>query len=193
LVAAGSSTIDISRDTAKTEADINKFVAAFNELRANFDVLEASSPGNRAGLRQIEQGFSDILGQAATVDGADAYLFEVGITRDKTGAMVLDTTELSDALASDFDRVSQLFADATTGFANRLYDFADQVLDDIVPSREDGLDSRKRTLATQIERQEIHLDVYEQTLIERFAALDITVSSLTSTSNYLSNFLSSSR
>ncbi|MCU7847151.1 MAG: flagellar filament capping protein FliD [Candidatus Thiodiazotropha sp. (ex Lucinoma kastoroae)] len=192
LVAAGSASIGIARDNSKIEEKVNQFVDAYNTVLDELDGLEVSSLGKDSSLRRMRQGFVNVLNQAATVDGADAHLFEIGITRDKFGKLSLDSGELSTALADDFDRVSQIIANETTGFATRFHTYADQLLDlgGIIDSRDDSLNSQKRSLQNQIDRQELHMVNYEKILVNQFMSLDRTMSLLQGTSNYLTGQLS---
>jgi flagellar hook-associated protein 2 len=192
LASIGSASIDIERDNSQIEEKISGFVDAYNSLMDDFETFQVTSLENDSGLRRMRQGFVDILNQAASLDGANSYLFEIGITRDKLGKLSLDSAELTDALAGDFNKVSQLFSDDATGFATRFYDFADQLLGvgGIIDSRSESLDSQKRSVQTQIERQQLHLDVYEKTLVEQFMSLDQTMATLQNTSSYLSAQLS---
>lgn len=190
LKSLGSSTIDIEQDTSQVEEKVGEFVSVYNTLMQQFDTFDAGSLARDSGLRRIGNGFTSILNSPAVIGGVDTYLFEAGITRDRYGVLSLDSSQLSDTLASDFDKISQIFSNETSGYATRFYDFADQVLNEIVVSREDSLSSRKRMLQTQIDRQELHIEVYEKTLIEQFRSLDTTMSSLMATSNYLAGQLS---
>lgn len=192
LASIGSASIDIERDNSQIEEKISGFVDAYNSLMDDFETFQVTSLENDSGLRRMRQGFVDILNQAASLGGANSYLFEIGITRDKLGKLSLDSAELTDALAGDFNKVSQLFSDDATGFATRFYDFADQLLGvgGIIDSRSESLDSQKRSVQTQIERQQLHLDVYEKTLVEQFMSLDQTMATLQNTSSYLSAQLS---
>jgi flagellar hook-associated protein 2 len=191
LVAAGSATAGITRDNSGIEEKIQGLVDAYNTLMEEFDAMKESSLGMDSSLRMMKQGFVDILSQTATVDGADAYLFEMGITRDREGVLSLDSSDLADALASDFDRVSQILTDETTGFANRFYNYTDLLLDTdgVIDSKDDSLNGQLDTVQTQIERQELHMDSYEKLLIAQFTALDQTLAILQSTSSYLTSQL----
>jgi flagellar hook-associated protein 2 len=131
------------------------------------------------------------MNQSATVDGADAYLFELGITRDRDGVLSVNSSELSTALADNFNRVTQILSDETTGYVNRFYDYADQLLQvgGLLDSKNESFDSLKDSLQTQMDRQELHIQSYQEMLVAQFAALDKTMSILTSTSDYLTNQL----
>lgn len=191
LVSTGSASVQIERDNVQLEEKVNQFVDAYNKLLDDFEVLEISSLGKDSGLRRMEQGFVDILNQPATVDSEDMHLFEIGISRDKLGRISLDSDKFSEMLADDFNRFSQLFTDDTAGYATRFFNYADQLLDTggFIDAREDGLDSRKRSIQESIDRQERHLELVERSLIEEFAALDRTMASLQSTGNYLAGQL----
>jgi flagellar hook-associated protein 2 len=193
LVAAGSASIGITRDNTQIEEKIQGLVDAYNTLMDEFDAMEESSLGRDSSLRRMKQGFVDILSQTATVDAADAYLFEIGITRDREGVLSLDSSDLADALANDFDRVSQILTEETAGFANRFYSYADLLLDTggVIDSKDDSLESQLDTLQTQIERQELHMQSYEKLLINQFTALDQTLAILQNTSSYLTSQLAS--
>jgi flagellar hook-associated protein 2 len=192
LVGAGSSTIGITRDNSQIEEKIGEFVDAYNTLISQIDDLESGSLYNDSTLRRIRQGFVDVLNQVANVGDADAYLFELGITRDRYGVLSVDSSELSNALANDFNRVVDILSEESTGFITRFNAYADQLLETggVIDIKDETLDSQKDALQTQIERQELHLQNYEAMLVKQFADLDQTMAILTSTSDYLTNQLS---
>ncbi|MBT3012593.1 MAG: flagellar filament capping protein FliD [Candidatus Thiodiazotropha sp. (ex Lucina pensylvanica)] len=193
LVAAGSASIGITRDNTRIEEKIQGLVDAYNTVMEEFEAMEASSLGGDSSLRRMRQGFVDVLNQVATVDAANAYLFEIGITRDREGVLSLDSSDLADALVNDFDRVSQILTDETTGFANRFYNYADLLLDvgGVIEAKDESLNNQKDNVQTQIERAELRLDDYEKKLIAQFTALDQTVAILQSTSSFLTSQLAS--
>ncbi|MBV2091938.1 MAG: flagellar filament capping protein FliD, partial [Candidatus Thiodiazotropha sp. (ex Ctena orbiculata)] len=193
LTGAGSSTINITRDNTEIEERISGFVDAYNTLISTIDELEAGSLYNDSSLRRIKQGFVDVINQTVDIGGDTAYLFEIGITRDRDGVLSVDSSELSTILADDFNRVTQILSEATTGYATRFYNYTESLLEvgGLLDSKNETLNSQKDSVQTQIERQELRLQTFEAKLIEQFAALDQTMAVLTSTSEYLTNQLSS--
>ncbi|MCG8029320.1 MAG: flagellar filament capping protein FliD [Candidatus Thiodiazotropha taylori] len=193
LTGAGSSTINIARDNTEIEDRISGFVDAYNTLIEQIDDLEAGSLYNDSSLRRIKQGFVDVINQTVDIAGDTAYLFEIGITRDRDGVLSVDSSELSTALADDFNRVTQILSEATTGYATRFFNYTESLLEvgGLLDSKDDTLNSQKDSIQTQIERQELHLQTYEATLIRQFASLDQTMAVLTSTSEYLTSQLAS--
>ncbi|MEW8383201.1 MAG: flagellar filament capping protein FliD, partial [Candidatus Thiodiazotropha taylori] len=137
--------------------------------------------------------FVDVINQTVDIAGDTAYLFEIGITRDRDGVLSVDSSELSTALADDFNRVTQILSEATTGYATRFFNYTESLLEvgGLLDSKDDTLNSQKDSIQTQIERQELHLQTYEATLIRQFASLDQTMAVLTSTSEYLTSQLAS--
>ncbi len=192
LADAGSATVNIERDNTDIEEKAAQFVASYNLLMDELDNYAEGTLANDSTLRRMKQGFVDILARASNIGGSDRYLFEIGIERDKYGRLSLDSAALSEALASDFSFVTQLFGDDTQGYATQLYNLADSLLEvgGIIDSREDSLDSIKDRIDSRIEREEYRLDIVEQNLIKQFTALDQTLSLLQSTSTYLTNQLS---
>ncbi|MCW4253891.1 MAG: flagellar filament capping protein FliD, partial [Candidatus Thiodiazotropha taylori] len=87
LTGAGSSTINIARDNTEIEDRISGFVDAYNTLIEQIDDLEAGSLYNDSSLRRIKQGFVDVINQTVDIAGDTAYLFEIGITRDRDGVL----------------------------------------------------------------------------------------------------------
>ena len=193
LTGAGSSTINITRDNTEIEERISGFVDAYNTLISKIDELEAGSLYNDSSLRRIKQGFVDVINQTVDIGGDTAYLFEIGITRDRDGVLSVDSSELSTMLADDFNRVTQILSEATTGYATRFYNYTESLLEvgGRLDSKNETLNSQKDAVQTQIERQELRLQTFEAKLIEQFAALDQTMAVLTSTSEYLTSQLSS--
>ncbi|MET0091204.1 MAG: flagellar filament capping protein FliD [Candidatus Thiodiazotropha sp.] len=191
LTGEGSSSINVQRDNSEIEERISGFVDAYNTLMAQIDDLEAGTLYNDSSVRNMRQGFADVLNQVVDLGGTNAYLFEIGITRDKTGVLSVNSSELSTALAEDFNRVVQILSDSTTGYATRFYEYADQLLQvgGVVDLKNESFNSLKNSLQNQIDRQTLHLQTYEAMLIEQFAALDQTMAILSSTSDYLTNQL----
>jgi flagellar hook-associated protein 2 len=191
LTDEGSASINVQRDNSQIEERISDFVDAYNTLMAQIDDLESGTLYNDSSVRNMRRGFADVLNQVVDLGGTNAYLFEIGITRDKTGVLSVNSSELSTALAEDFNRVVQILSDSTTGYATRFYEYADQLLQvgGVVDLKNESFNSLKNSLRNQIDRQELHLKTYEAMLIEQFAALDQTMAIMTSTSDYLTNQL----
>ncbi len=192
LMSEGDSTLSISRDNDAVTELAQNFVDAYNTLKDKMDSLRNGNLKGDYAVTQLERTISNQLSQAATIDSASHYLFEVGISRTQTGKLELDTEEFTSALESSTSFVASLFAEEDQGFAFRLSQAADTLLDEtngLFATREDSLNNRLDMLEESQARLERRLEDIEARYVKQFSALDTTMAQLTSTSNYLSSQL----
>ena len=92
----------------------------------------------------------------------------------------------------DFQSVAELFANDSQGFAFRLADIADTMLsnNNIIGSREEGLQSRIREIDNRILSWEARLELKETALRAQFASLDSLIGSMQGMSSFLAQQLS---
>lgn len=105
--------------------------------------------------------------------------------------MQVDTGRLSSSLGTDPAEVIALFTHATEGLPARLKEVADALTrtDGLIAGREEGLNTRIRSLEDQQLRYERRLELVEQRLRAQFTALDTLVSQLQGTGNFLTQQL----
>ena len=105
--------------------------------------------------------------------------------------MLVDAGRLADALGTDPAEVIALFTHGTEGLPARLQAAADALTqsDGLIAGREEGLNSRVRSLESQQLRYERRLELVEQRLRAQFTALETLVSQMQSTSSYLTQQL----
>ncbi|MES9883209.1 MAG: flagellar filament capping protein FliD [Sedimenticola sp.] len=187
LVAAGSSTLTISRDNATIKSSIETFIEKYNELQSAITDARAGDLSNDSSLSFIRSGLNHVLNTAATGVGDYSTLTAIGISRDRSGVMSLDSAIFDSILSTNHEDVTGLFSDDTEGFATRLYSYADDLLasDGAIGSREAALADRKIFLQLVKARLEDQLDSYEARIVKQFAQLDSTVLSLDGMSSYL--------
>jgi flagellar hook-associated protein 2 len=117
-------------------------------------------------------------------------LADIGINLQADGTLQFDANKLGDALNSQSAQVSALFG-GSSGYAGRLNALLKGYL-----GAGGLLDIRNDSLNTQSERldqQQAQLDKRQQSIQSRylaqFTALDVTMSQMTQTSNFLSSQL----
>ncbi|MEJ1298706.1 MAG: flagellar filament capping protein FliD [Candidatus Sedimenticola sp. (ex Thyasira tokunagai)] len=191
LVAAGSSTLTVSRDDAAIKTSIEDFVDKYNALQSAITTARAGDLSNDSSLTFIRSGINNVLNTAASGVGDYSSLAEIGISRDRFGVMSIDSTVFDSVLSSNHEDVMALFTDNTEGFADRLYSYADDLLDTdgAIGSREASLADTKSYLQIAEASLQDRLDSVEARLVKQFAQLDATVSSLNSMSSYLTQQL----
>jgi len=123
LKSAGSSTLTVEEDIDAAKEKIQSFVDAYNELSSTIRELTKyeGEGGNNGVLLSdsavfgMDMRIRSIIGSASTSGGDFSSLMEIGFASDpETGQLKLDTTELENALKSNFDGVGELIAEYTT-------------------------------------------------------------------------------
>ncbi len=193
----GSATLNVSRDSSAIKDSVDAFVEAYNNVFTTIDSLQAGELSGDSTLVSIERAMRNVLNtQAGGLTGNFSALSEIGIKTDRdTGLLTLDSGDLTAALDSDFAGVAQVFANDDQGYAFRFDAIATSILEDdgLIDAREDGLNTRLRTIEDDQADLERRLDLRETALRRQYAALDQLVGSLQSTSAFLFQNLSNMR
>ncbi|WJW74582.1 flagellar filament capping protein FliD [Thiohalobacter sp. IOR34] len=194
LEAAGSATLEVAYDKSAVQTSVETFVAAYNSLQSTISSLREGSLEADSTLLSIQSSIRDEFNTTPTgLTTSLEYLSEIGIKTERDGSLTLDTSVLSDALDSDYDGVAELMANDDQGYAFRLEAVAKELLDieGVIETRTDGIDTRIDTLDDRIANMEYRLEGIEARYRSQFTALDTLLSQLQTTSNYLSQQLSS--
>jgi flagellar hook-associated protein 2 len=106
--------------------------------------------------------------------------------------MQVDSTRLTAALGNNPATVISLFTHGTEGFPARLEAAAEALTrsDGLIAAREEGLNSRIRSMDGQRAQIERRLEMTEARLRAQFTALDSLVAQMQSTSAFLTQRLS---
>lgn len=112
-------TVSVARDSSSVSSLVDSFVKAYNDLNKTIGDLTSYDPSTKqAGLlqgdsttRNIQQRIRSLLGNSIMgVDGSMTNLSAIGVSFQKDGSLALDTTKLQNALNSNPDSVTGLFA-----------------------------------------------------------------------------------
>lgn len=192
----------VSTDTSGVESEIKTFVASYNELMIVFNQLtDYDSTTQTSGLlnsdssariieSQIRRVMSDLVDDAPSDFNSLAYL---GISTNQNGTISLDTEQLSEAVSSNFDDLSSLFA-SDSGVATKM----DALLDTFLQSggtidvKENFLQTELSEIAQDRIDLQARLDKIEERVRAQFTALDILVAQLNQTGTFLQDQLSAS-
>jgi flagellar hook-associated protein 2 len=195
LKQTGSANLQVERDTEAIEESVQSFVDAYNAV---LDEVNSQYQGNLSGdasLRSIRNRMRDVLNtQPVGLSGTFTSLAQVGIKTDAfSGRLEFDSSDLSDALDTDFAGVAELFSNDDQGYAFRYDALAESFLDNdgVISSREDTLNDRIRGLQDDQADIERRLDLKEKSLRSQYAALDSLIGSLQSSSAFLFQQISS--
>jgi flagellar hook-associated protein 2 len=194
-------TLTIASDTTTLESNISAFVAAYNTLQGTFTTLggyDASSAtagpmmGNAVltGIQnQVQRALYSIV-----ATGSQTYdtLASIGITTNSDGTLSLNSGTLSAALGTNFAAVTQLFSNST-GVATTLNTEITAALGSSGSITEAGqtLTSQENSLTTQSNQLNQQMAALSASLTQQYAALNTLLSSLQSTSSYLTQAFAS--
>jgi len=187
-----ATSININRDNDKVAESAQTFVDTYNALQSTIDDVRKGSLQGDNSLLSLETQFRGIFNNPPTgLSSQYTYLAEIGVTFDKFGKLSLDADKLDTALNTDFPGVAELFANDDQGYAYRLDTLATSIIapDGLLDARKSGIETRIDSFDLQIEREEYRLTLVESRLRRQFTALDTLLSSMASTSNFLSQQL----
>jgi flagellar hook-associated protein 2 len=168
--AAGSApvTLTVGTDTAKTTANVQAFVDAYNKMKAAVDGLVAPgdpASGSSAGAFASDSGVRSLRDRmVGLLRGAGATsLASFGILATREGTLSLDTTRLTKALAANPTGLDTLIGSAAsatpTGIAGQLQTYLKVWTNSVngqIGSRKDAIGKLQMTLTdrqTTLDRQ----------------------------------------
>jgi flagellar hook-associated protein 2 len=126
--------------------------------------------------------------------GSSSYnsLASIGITTNSDGSLSLNSGTLQTALSSNFSAVSQLFS-SSNGIASQLNSQITADLDagGSIPTYSQTLTSQENALTTQSNTLSTQMAALTASLTQQYAALNTMLSSLQSTSSYLTQAFAS--
>jgi flagellar hook-associated protein 2 len=198
--ATSNATVTVADDTATAASNISNFVGAYNTLVQQFSSLggydaSSGSAGPMLGnalLSGLENQIGNVVhGLISGGSSGDNSLASIGVTTQSDGTLALSASALQNALSSNFSTVSQLFS-SSNGIAAQLNTQLTSALASSGP-----VDSYSQTLVQQnsaLTQQSANLTNEENALTasmtQQFSALNTLLSSLQTTSAYLTQAFS---
>ena len=194
-------TVTVNRDDEAIMDKIEGFVDAWNELRVFHGASSDYDPdtGSKGALyaEGTTRGILDTLGLkivtpvGTSSSGEDLSFSLLGISTTQTGNLELDREALQEALDSDYDYVSEVFAD-DEGPGVTLSTLMDDTYlgtDGFLKNKEDSLEGTIEDLEDTIDSFETRLESYEARLREKFTTMEVVLGQLQSTQSYLGALL----
>lgn len=118
-VAAGTTTVNVSRDTASITSSVNAFVKAYNDVNKTLKDLTAYNPETRQAsaltgdstARAIQTNIRKLLGvNVPGAAGSFTNLSEIGVSFQTDGTLSVDSSKLQKAITDNVDGIGALFA-----------------------------------------------------------------------------------
>ncbi len=203
-VTTGNQTLTITQDTAKAQSAIKDWVNAYNSLIDNFSSLtkytavdagsDSQSSGNGAlpgdsTLRTIQTQLKSMLSNTVSSSNYKT-LAQMGITTDPSnGKLELDADKLTAALKKDASGVGALIVGdgkktgITTTIGVNLTSWLSTT--GIIKAATDGVSKTLNKLTKDYNAASDRIDAQVARYKEQFTQLDVLMTSLNSTSSYL--------
>jgi len=203
IKSAGSSTLTIAKDEAGVEANVKKFVDAYNTLMTFINtetnvtpVNDTSKPvvGALVGDSSVRSLVNTIRSELVSPQGEGAIraLADMGITTKKDGTLEMDSDKVKKAVSTDFEGVAGYFT-GDSGLTSRLSDKLKPYTDGggILESRTDSLQATIDKVDKQKEDLDTRMKALEERLYKQYNAMDSLVAQLMSTSDSLTQLFDS--
>ena len=194
-------TVAVTRDTTAINAAASGFVDAYNALasqiksRSSFGV-NGKGAGALAGdgtLRLLQEQMRGVFNTPVT-GGTLTTLGQVGISFQTDGTLKLDSSKLNSAVAANFSDVAHLFS-SPTGYVTRLGAWANAALaaGGPIDTRKQSLNNYVKDQNSAVDRLEIRMATLQKKYTTEYTNLNLLLSSMNSTSTFLTNQLASSQ
>lgn len=191
-----STSLTVSVDQEGVKEKIQDMVTAYNGIMSFIDDQQDADWGHDAGFRSVKRRLQSLLVTSVEGSGNIGNLAQLGLETQRDGTLTLDTTTLEENIANDLVSVEKLLAgeDGVQGIASQFADYLEEITDieyGLLASREESTEQQTRRLDQNIANMEARLEKREEILRSQFNALEELVSSLNSTSSFLTSQLAS--
>jgi flagellar hook-associated protein 2 len=197
--AGASTTLTVGNDTSTVATNIQGFVKAYNTLQSALSGLGNFNASTGTGgpllgnpvLTGTENQIQQVL---YSFVGSSTYnsLASIGVTTHADGSLSVDSSRLQTALSTNFSAVSQLFS-SSNGVAAQLNSTITSALgaNGAISTYGQTLTAQENSLTTQSNALNTQMTALTASLTQQYAALNTLLSSLQSTSAYLTQAFAS--
>lgn len=185
--------VTVAQDNTALTSKLNAFVSAYNQINASLHV-QLDYTGTTKGtntlfgdstLRQLQNALGSVMSGSYGGNAIDA----LGLVRDKSGNLTLDTDKLNAALAKDPNAVSNMFISGGLTSAVSKLSTAYSGAGGMLSAKTDSLTSQFSQLQTQADQVNKRADALQTTLQAQFNSLETMIQNLKSQSSYLTSVL----
>lgn len=194
---ATPASLTVARDTTAINTAASGFVDAYNALASQIKSRSAygtgtTGAGSLAGdgtLRLMQEQLRGIFNTPAS-GGTLTSLGQVGISFQKDGSLLLDSSKLNSAISANFSDVSNLFS-SSTGYATRLEAWAKSTLvaGGLIDTRTQNLHKYVKGQNEAVGRLENRMTALQKKYTLEYTNLNLLLSRMNSTSTFLTQQL----
>lgn len=189
--------ITVTRDNSSLTSAVNSFVKAYNDFNTTAASLGsynkltkvAGTLNGDSGLR-TSQNVLRIASSGVPSELANASLqrlTDIGVTIQKDGSMAVDSSKLEKAIGKDLTGVANLVAAYGKAFNTAAEGLIGK--QGSLVARTEGYNTSIKNLGKQAEAIQVRLTAIEARYRKQFTSLDVLISKMTQTSDYLTKQL----
>jgi flagellar hook-associated protein 2 len=196
-----TTTLTVSKDTAKTKTAIEGFVTAYNSVMTtikgltgyNADTEQAGILQGDALPRSIQSQMRNMLSSQYSTSDGNKMLANLGVTTTREGLLEVDSTKLTEAITADKGAIAEMFSAEDTGLASKMSSLLDGYVKSggIMDSRDSTLDEQLSRLEDSRTQLNTRMSAYSDRLYKQFNAMDLVVASLNTQAGDLQSRLDS--
>ena len=188
-LSSSATTLSINPDTSAARQAISDFVASYNDalgsITSQFQYDSASkSAGILAGDSTLQLVQQSLLSQISTSNSSNVSiktLSSLGITQANDGTLTIDSAQLDQVLAGNFDEAKTFFQDSSGGLATRLKTVMDGLTDSTngpINLEITGLTNSSNEIGKLVDDFETQLAIRQEHLIRQYSQVDATLRQL---------------
>lgn len=194
-------TLTVSDDRGALVNRINTFVSAYNALKSQITRLGGYNASTQTAGPMLGDsllsGIDDQLRRVlqtpvSSVGGSLNTLAAIGITTQADGTLAVNESKLQSAISAGADGIAKLFG-AQDGLGNKFFAAIDERLksNGAVSVRTDNLVAQQKTLQNRKLALDARMETVKANYVRQFTALDRMLSSMQTTSSFLSQQIES--
>ncbi len=198
-----NTSVEISQDSSIVKTLIEDFVSGYNEVVSFITGQSVTEDDDTAGillgdsgLNNIKRRLQSMLGETISTSGNLTCLSQLGLETERDGTLTINETTLSSAVTNNLEDIEKLLVGEgkVDGIATRLQDYLKGMTSStqgFLAGQRENIESNIGRIDDRIAQMELRLDKREQTLINQFTSLELLVSQMNSTSDYMTKQLDS--
>jgi flagellar hook-associated protein 2 len=194
-------TLTVGSNTNAITTAINTLVTSYNTLQTTISGLNSYNASTKSadlmqgdfGLTLIQSQIRAALDQTVSNAGGYSSLSQIGVVFQKDGSLAINQSVLNQAVSSNPAGVTGLFStSSSTGLGDVLNTLSSNLLsaNGVIANETSSFNNQIKAINQQENALNASLAVEKTTLTLQYSALDAALSSMNTTSSYLTQMLS---
>lgn len=201
--ANGPETLLTDYDTSATQANLQKFVDAYNHVmqlvQSQLDITDTTDTtqtlAHDPAIRSLQQSMSDLI-ISKVGNGPISTLADLGIETGEDGSLSIDSSKLANAMSTDPSAVNSIFQDATSGLGKLTDSLVQQYTDPVngvLTFDTQGMNNQISQMDDQISSLQLRVNAYHDMLAQQFTDMESMVAKMKAVGSYLTQQQSASQ